>query len=940
MAAESEAPEVQTAPTGLNDPLQETSYLFVKVLGRGAFGEAVLYRKTEDNSLVVWKEVNLARLGEKERRDAMKEVDILSLLNNTNVITYYNHFLDMDTLFIEMEYANGGSLYEKISTQTELFPEQVVRWYLFQITSALMHIHNYGIIHRDVKAMNIFMTKTDLLKLGDFGISKLLESKGQMADTLVGTPYYLSPEIVQGASYDQKTDVWALGCVLFELLTLTKTFQATNQLRLAYEIVQSKQGEVDECYSSHMRELVNLMLLKDPKKRPSTTNILDHPVFTADNWSIEKQVWELNSGARKLRLQSASSVETVPVIKSKVTEVYQWGGGKRTPQKQDLFVKGKSAIQVAAGGAHFAVVTMEKELYTWANVQGGAQIAGQLGQGNKSAYKAPKKVEALEGVGIIQASCGDDFTLSVTDEGQVYAFGSDYYGCLGCDNEEGDEVLVPILVDYFNTRPVAEVSCGQCHVMALTRDTEVYSWGCGEFGRLGLGSEDDFASPQKVETPGKHFIKHVYAGSDGTFLVTTSGRVLACGSNEYNKLGFNSETSGLRKQKPKIYDIPCKYTFSTVKPLLRFNIVLVSAGHTHSAGVDLYGKVYTFGSNKYGQLGVGDFKKKSGICRVAGALTGKRVINVTCGSYFTVAATNDSQVYSWGNGANGTLGAEFPDQGKGPNGQSISLPRTIFGSLHLVSNLSSHHWHTIAIAEKVLNQKTLKSRVSSPKYEKDLHKVFLPSPPVVEEDALFVESDGISKPKQCMKYLGNEEMKDSGKPDSPEVSEPQSDWNLPPRSTPYIPSPVLGARPSTYQDSGRPSSGGSDRPGSGGKAEESNIPDWLQAELEDADFIPFCSDALPVSPPVQYPGQPGGPLVYADKEEMEEAKKSMKEQKLLESKEETELSQKDELIAFLKQKLADMESENNLLKEQLASQERRMKSLETQMGEARVTGDQ
>ncbi|XP_021346577.1 serine/threonine-protein kinase Nek9-like isoform X2 [Mizuhopecten yessoensis] len=989
MATDLEASDVQTAPTGANEACQETSYLFVKVLGRGAFGEAVLYRKTEDNSLVVWKEVNLARLGEKERRDAMNEVEILSLLNNTNVITYYNHFLDQDTLFIEMEYANGGSLHDKIATQTDLFPEQQVRWYLFQIASALTHIHNYGIIHRDVKAMNIFMTKTDLLKLGDFGISKLLESKGEMADSLVGTPYYLSPEIVQGASYDQKTDVWALGCVLFELLTLTKTFQATNQLRLAYEIVRSEQGEVDPCFSNHMRELVNLMLQKEPKNRPSTMDILDHSVFTADDCkaNMEKQVWELNSGARKLRLQSSSSVETVPVIKSKVTEVYQWGGGKRTPQKQDMFVKGKSAIQVAAGSAHFAVVTMEKELYTWANVQGGAQIVGQLGQGNKSAYKAPKKVEALEGVGIIQASCGEDFTLAVTDEGQVHAFGSDYYGCLGCDNEdylcyfcldegqvhafgsdyygclgcdnedylyyfcldegqvhafgsdyygclgcdneEGDEVLVPILVDYFNTRPVAEVSCGQCHVIALTRDRDVYSWGCGEFGRLGLGSEDDFASPQKVETPGKHFIKHVYAGSDSTFLVTTSGRVLACGSNEYNKLGLNSETSGLRKQKPKIYDIPCKYTFSTVKPLLRFNIVTVSAGHTHSAAIDLYGKLYTFGSNKYGQLGVGDFKKKSWICRVSGVLTGKRVINVTCGTYFTVAATSDSQVYSWGNGANGTLGAEFLDQGKGPNSQSISLPRTLFGSLHLVSHLSARHWHTIAIAEKVLNQKTLKSRISSP-------KLFVPSPPVVEEDGLFLDSDdGLSKPRVCINYLGNEEMKDSGKPDSPEISESKSDWKMPPRAKPFTPSPVGGAAGYSYQDSGRPSSGGSDRPGSGGNREESNIPDWLQAELQDADFIPFPPDVLPVSPPIQHPGQPGGPSIYADMEEMKEAENSMKEQKLIKSKN-TEILEKDELIALLKQKLTDVELENTELKEQLKSQEKRMKSLETQVGAARI----
>ena len=84
------------------------------------------------------------------------------------------------------------------------------------------------------------------------------------------------------------------------------------------------------------------------------------------------------------------------------------------------------------------------------------------------------------------------------ENGNVYAFGSDYYGCLGCDNSEGDEVCSPTLLEFFTPRLVDHVSCGDAHVVALTQMGEVYSWGCGEFGRLGLGSEDDFATPQKV----------------------------------------------------------------------------------------------------------------------------------------------------------------------------------------------------------------------------------------------------------------------------------------------------------------------------------------------------------------------------------------------------------------------------------------------------------
>ena len=90
----------------------------------------------------------------------------------------------------------------------------------------------------------------------------------------------------------------------------------------------------------------------------------------------------------------------------------------------------------------------------------------------------------------------------------------------------------------------------------------------------------------QAETASKHTIHHVYAGTDGTFLLTATGRVLACGSNEYNKLGFNSETSGLKKRKPKVYDIPCKYTFTLVRPLVRLHVVTIAAGHTHSAIID------------------------------------------------------------------------------------------------------------------------------------------------------------------------------------------------------------------------------------------------------------------------------------------------------------------------------------------------------------------
>ncbi|XP_052769678.1 serine/threonine-protein kinase Nek9-like isoform X2 [Mya arenaria] len=787
----------------------------------------------------------MARLGEKECRDANNEIDILFLLNHANIVTYYNHFMDGSTLLIELEYANGGTLSDKIDQQEQPFEEEVVKWYLFQLASALAHCHENGIIHRDVKCLNIFMTKSDLLKLGDFGISKVLESKSQQAETVVGTPLYMSPELMKGDKYDYKTDVWSLGCVLSELLTLSRTFLGTNKLQLAYEIVCGTPISIDAAYSPEIRKLVEKMLKKEQRSRPTAQEIIDSDVLK-ERLVYERRVYELNTGSRRARILTSVSVSeqtVVPVVKSKVTEVYQWGGGRMTPQKQDIFVKGRSAAQVSAGHSHFAVVTMEKELYTWANVQGGSKIVGQLGHGNTASYKTPKKVEAFEGVGIVQAECGEDFTVCLTDEGQVYTFGSNFYGCLGMETDS-DEVTSPVCVETFANLPVQEIICGDNHVVALTKNGDVYTWGCGEFGRLGQGSEDDCTVPQKVSFPSTHHIKHVYAGSESTFLLTQSGRVLAAGSNEHNKLGFNANIYGIKKHKPKVYDIPCKLHFALVRPLMRLNVQTIAAGNNHSAVIDICGHLHTFGCNKNGQLGSGDFKSHSGICRVSNALANHRVEKVTCGDGFTVASTSDNYVYAWGDGENGRLGFGPIELGKGPNKKSVSLPRPIFGSLHIVPHLSARHWHTILIAEKVLNEKTLRTRCSMPKMKllqqakkvenrnEEEHREAAPntdSKTIVnfsagQEDSAFSDLSPVYQ--QTGSDITSSLLSgDSGKPNSPDGSLPFSSM---------------------------PKASNSLHLGLPWAKTESDLPPWLEAELED-EVIPIPAGFVIQSPGIINP---------------------------------------------------------------------------------------
>ncbi|XP_035276081.1 serine/threonine-protein kinase Nek9 isoform X3 [Anguilla anguilla] len=711
--SESSSSDRRSASGAYSGVEEKLHYIPIRILGRGAFGEATLYRRTEDNSLVVWKEVDLNCLSERERRDVMNEISILSILEHNNIIAYFNHFVDKNTLLIELEYCNGGNLYDKINQQKgRLFTEEIVIWYLYQIASAVAHIHKAGVLHRDIKTLNIFLTKTNLIKLGDYGLAKKLGSQFSMAETFVGTPYYMSPELCQGVKYSFKSDIWAMGCVLFELLTLTRTFEATNPLNLCVKIVQGNWTmEVNsDVYSSELIKLVYECLDQEPEKRPTADQILDQPILSCRRQELEEKVALLNSANKKPRLSTVTETP-VAVVTTRSRELYFWGGGKFTPQKLDAFKGGSSAQHVCAGETHFAVVTVEKELYTWASVQGGAKMVGQLGHGDQASYRQPRRVEKLQGKAIRQVACGADFTACVTDEDQMYMFGSDYYGCIGVDNELGMEVLEPVLLEFFLERPVRQVCCGDNHVVVLTQDRDVFSWGCGEHGRLGLDSEDDVASPMQVEVPKGATIASVHCGSDGTFLLTESGKILACGNNELNKLGLTQGISGIKNHSGEAYQgIPYTTSLTLVKLLARYKICTIAPGKTHTAAIDERGRLLTFGCNKYGQLGVKDFKKHSGVNLLVGPFGGKVVTKVSCGDGFTIAATEDNQIFAWGNAGNGRLG--MPADKHFGSEVCPALPRPIFGCLHHVPDLSCKGWHTILIVEKVLNSKTIRSNSS------------------------------------------------------------------------------------------------------------------------------------------------------------------------------------------------------------------------------------
>jgi NIMA (never in mitosis gene a)-related kinase len=175
--------------------------------------------------------VKILNLSEKERENALNEIRILASIKNPNIVQYKEAFFDDDTnqLCIIMEFADDGDLYQKIvdqKKQAHLLKEDDI-WNIFiQVVKGMKELHRLKIFHRDLKSANVFLCKDGMIKLGDMNVSKV--AKKGLLFTQTGTPYYASPEVWKEKPYDNKSDIWSLGCVLYEMTTLKPPFRAED----------------------------------------------------------------------------------------------------------------------------------------------------------------------------------------------------------------------------------------------------------------------------------------------------------------------------------------------------------------------------------------------------------------------------------------------------------------------------------------------------------------------------------------------------------------------------------------------------------------------------------------------------------------------------------------------------------------------------------------
>ncbi|NWW92659.1 NEK1 kinase, partial [Rhynochetos jubatus] len=251
-------------------------YIKVRKIGEGSFGKAILVKAKENGQQYVIKEINISKMSNKEREESRREVAVLANMKHPNIVLYRESFEENGCLYIVMDYCEGGDLFKKINAQKgTLFSEdQILDWFV-QICLALKHIHDRKILHRDIKSQNIFLTKDGTIQLGDFGIARVLNSTAELARTCIGTPYYLSPEICQNKPYNNKSDIWALGCVLYEMCTLKHAFEAGNMKNLVLKIISGPFPPVSMRYSYDLRNLLSQLFKRNPRNRPSVNSILE-----------------------------------------------------------------------------------------------------------------------------------------------------------------------------------------------------------------------------------------------------------------------------------------------------------------------------------------------------------------------------------------------------------------------------------------------------------------------------------------------------------------------------------------------------------------------------------------------------------------------------------------------------------------------------------------
>ncbi|KAG0274236.1 G2-specific serine/threonine protein kinase, partial [Linnemannia exigua] len=278
----------------LHDVLEMDGYESLESIGSGSFGLIRKVRRKADGVILARKEIDYRKMTTKEKEQLVAEVNILKDLKHPNIVQFLERVIDREHCFIYilMEYCEGGDLASVIKRHREKqtrVPEEFVWNIMVQLILALHECHHgtttneethqvtpRPILHRDLKPDNVFLDGKHNVKLGDFGLSRSLTNPQKaFAQTYVGTPFYMSPELISEFTYDAKSDIWSLGCVIYELCALEPPFLADTQAQLSARIKEGRVKSLPSQYTQDLDNVVKWMLQVNSRKRPTTKDLLN-----------------------------------------------------------------------------------------------------------------------------------------------------------------------------------------------------------------------------------------------------------------------------------------------------------------------------------------------------------------------------------------------------------------------------------------------------------------------------------------------------------------------------------------------------------------------------------------------------------------------------------------------------------------------------------------